>query len=464
MTELAISLEADSKKPLYEQIYEYIKKEIQNGGLPFAQRLPSTRKLAAYLQVSRSTVDMAYEQLLSEGYIEAEPYRGYFVSELDGIYRELLPRKEEQQRKQTKKREHYLYDFSPNGVDLDSFPHNAWRKLSKMVLLDDTKELFSLGDPSGEAHLKHTITAHLHQSRGVSCRPEQVIIGAGTDYLLMLLQVVLGRKERIAMENPTYKKAYEVLKNLGNEMCVIDMDSQGMDVEKLEASGARIAYVMPSHQYPLGTVMPMKRRMQLLNWADKKEERFIIEDDYDSEFRYRGKPIPALQGFDRSGNVIYLGTFSKSIAPAIRVSYLVLPERLLPFYEARGRAFSSTVPRVDQMIVAAFLEEGYYERHLNKMRAVYKSRHDVLLEMLREFSNVGISGENAGVHLLLRFTDGKTEAEAVEQAKKQGVHVYGLSEYYVKEKEETHTVLLGYANLQEEAIREAVRRLQMAWI
>ncbi len=462
MTELAISLEADSKKPLYEQIYEYIKKEIQNGGLPFAKRLPSTRKLAAYLQVSRSTVDMAYEQLLSEGYIEAEPYRGYFVSELDGIYQELLPGIETTQ-EETKKREPYLYDFSPNGVDLDSFPQNAWRKLSKRVLLDDTRELFRLGEPSGEAQLKKMITAHLHQSRGVSCRPEQVIIGAGTDYLLMLLQVVFGKQERIAMENPTYKKAYEVLKNLGNEMCVIDMDSQGMEVEKLEASQARIAYVMPSHQYPLGTVMPVKRRMQLLNWADKKEERFIIEDDYDSEFRYRGKPIPALQGFDRSGHVIYLGTFSKSIAPAIRVSYLVLPERLLSSYEKRGRAFSSTVPRVDQMIVASFLEEGYYERHLNKMRAVYKSRHDVLLEMIREFPNVQISGENAGVHLLLRFTDGKTEAEAVEQAKRQGVHVYGLSEYYVREKEETHTVLLGYANLREEAIREAVRRLKKAW-
>lgn len=462
MTELTISLEVSSRKPLYEQIYDYIKKEIQNGGLPFRERLPSTRKLASYLQVSRSTVDMAYEQLLSEGYIEAVPYKGYFVGQLDGIYRggeektAALVHAEE-------KKEYYRYDFSPNGVDLSSFPYNAWRKLSKGLLMDDNKELFMLGAPGGEERLRRTIANHLHQSRGVNCRPEQVIIGAGTDYLLMLLQVIFGKPARIAMENPTYKKAYQVLENLGNDMHVIDMDQYGMCVEKLTSSGAEVAYVMPSHQYPLGTVMPIKRRMQLLSWAEQQEGRYIIEDDYDSEFRYKGKPIPALQGYDRHGKVIYLGTFSKSIAPAIRVSYLVLPESLLEQYRERGRAFSSTVSRVDQMIVASFLEEGYYERHLNKMRAIYKGRHDVLLEELKEMKAIEVSGENAGVHLLVRFLDGRKEADAIAQAKQAGIRVYGLSGYYVRENEETHTVILGYANLKEEEIREAVRSLKEVW-
>ena len=279
----------------------------------------------------------------------------------------------------------------------------------------------------------------------------------------MLLQAVFGENRSIAMENPTYKKAYRVLENLGNSMQVIDMDRSGINVEKLEASGAEIAYVMPSHQYPLGTVMPIKRRLELLKWADGSERRYIVEDDYDSEFRYKGKPIPALQGYDSHGKVIYIGTFSKSIAPAIRVSYLVLPETLLRLYEERGTAFSSTVSRVDQRIVAGFLKEGYYERHLNKMRAVYKSRHDVLLEGLKEIPGIEISGENAGVHLLIRFRNGKTEAEACAQAKQTGIHVYGLSDYYVREKEETHTVILGYANLNEEAIREAVGLLKDAW-
>ena len=406
MTELTISLETGSDRPLYEQIYNHIKTEILDGGLPFQERLPSTRKLAQYLQVSRSTVDMAYEQLLSEGYIESAPCRGYFVSELDGIYKSVAKETEEARTAEVKK-EHYRFDFSPNGVDLDSFPHNAWRKLSRVVLQDDEKELFMLGEPAGELELRSTIAAHLHQSRGVNCLPEQVVVGAGTDYLLMLLQAVFGEKRSIAMENPTYKKAYQVLENLGNSMQVIDMDRSGMNVKKLEASGAEIAYVMPSHQYPLGTVMPIKRRLELLKWADGSKERYIIEDDYDSEFRYKGKPIPALQGYDNHGKVIYIGTFSKSIAPAIRVSYLVLPEKLLRCYKERGTVFSSTVSRVDQRIVAGFLKEGYYERHLNKMRAVYKNRHDVLLEGLKEIPGIEISGENAGVHLLVCFQNGR---------------------------------------------------------
>ena len=462
MTELTISLETGSDRPLYEQIYNHIKTEILDGGLPFQERLPSTRKLAQYLQVSRSTVDMAYEQLLSEGYIESAPCRGYFVSELDGIYKGVAKETEEARTVEVKK-EHYRFDFSPNGVDLDSFPHNAWRKLSRVVLQDDEKELFMLGEPAGELELRSTIAAHLHQSRGVNCLPEQVVVGAGTDYLLMLLQAVFGEKRSIAMENPTYKKAYQVLENLGNSMQVIDMDRSGMNVKKLEASGAEIAYVMPSHQYPLGTVMPIKRRLELLKWADGSKERYIIEDDYDSEFRYKGKPIPALQGYDNHGKVIYIGTFSKSIAPAIRVSYLVLPEKLLRCYKERGTVFSSTVSRVDQRIVAGFLKEGYYERHLNKMRAVYKNRHDVLLEGLKEIPGIEISGENAGVHLLVCFQNGRTEGEACALAKKAGIQVYGLSGYYVREKEETHTVILGYANLQEEAIREAVRLLKDVW-
>ena len=442
MTELTISLETGSDRPLYEQIYNHIKTEILDGGLPFQERLPSTRKLAQYLQVSRSTVDMAYEQLLSEGYIESAPCRGYFVSELDGIYKGVAKETEEARTVEVKK-EHYRFDFSPNGVDLDSFPHNAWRKLSRVVLQDDEKELFMLGEPAGELELRSTIAAHLHQSRGVNCLPEQVVVGAGTDYLLMLLQAVFGEKRSIAMENPTYKKAYQVLENLGNSMQVIDMDRSGMNVKKLEASGAEIAYVMPSHQYPLGTVMPIKRRLELLKWADGSKERYIIEDDYDSEFRYKGKPIPALQGYDNHGKVIYIGTFSKSIAPAIRVSYLVLPEKLLRCYKERGTVFSSTVSRVDQRIVAGFLKEGYYERHLNKMRAVYKNRHDVLLEGLKEIPGIEISGENAGVHLLVCFQNGRTEGEACALAKKAGIQVYGLSGYYVREKEETHTVIVG---------------------
>ena len=466
MNDLAISLDAGLAVPLYEQIYTYIKKEIQSGGLPFRERLPSTRKLAKYLQVSRTTVDMAYEQLVSEGYIEAEPYRGYFVCELEGLYH-LEPEKVRPQKTKGAEPPKYGYDFSPNGVDAASFPQNTWRKLSKSVLLEEESQLFQLGDPQGEEGLRRTIAQYLRQARGVNASPEQIVIGAGNDFLLLLLCSMLGSGQRIAMETPTYRKAYDLFRSLSNEVRVVELDEAGMRVDALAQTDAQIAYVMPSHQYPLGIVMPVKRRMQLLEWAERAPGRYIIEDDYDSEFRYKGKPIPALQGYDRSDRVIYIGTFSKSIAPAIRVSYMVLPAVLLELYRRRGRAISCTVSRVDQRMIAAFLRDGYFERHLNKMRAVYKSRHDVLLEELRAFRCVSrISGEHAGVHILLTFTNGMSEEEALRRAAAQGVRVYGLSRYFIGESTPPAeaTVILGYANLPEEEIRAAAARLRAAWL
>ena len=224
--------------------------------------------------------------------------------------------------------QYYRYDFTPNGIDLKHFPFAAWRKLNREVLQQDESDLFLLGESSGEWELREVISSYLHQARGVHVQPEQVIVGAGNDYLLMLLSRILGMDHKIAMESPTYRHAWDVFQKLGYDCRTVSMDKFGMNVEKLKESGADIAYVMPSHQYPLGIVMPIKRRQELLRWAEEKPGRYLIEDDYDSEFRYIGKPIPSLQGNDRSGCVIYLGTFSKSIAPAIRISYLVLPESL----------------------------------------------------------------------------------------------------------------------------------------
>ncbi|MCD8022811.1 MAG: PLP-dependent aminotransferase family protein [Lachnospiraceae bacterium] len=469
MNDLTISLDVEASTPLYEQIYNYIKNEIQNGGLPFHERLPSTRKLADYLQVSRTTVNIAYEQLVSEGYIEAIPQRGYFVCDLEGLVQLELVCAEPPKTKETDTVT-YDFDFSPHGVDLNSFPHNAWRKLSKNLLMEEDKYLFRLGDPQGEPQLRETIAGYLHQARGVNAIPERIIVGAGNDFLLLLLCSMFGGGMKIAMESPTYRKAYDLFRNLSNEVQIVEMDDSGMRVDQLEQTDAWLAYVMPSHQYPLGTVMPVKRRMQLLGWAASgtgEQKRYIIEDDYDSEFRYKGKPIPALQGYDRDDCVIYIGTFSKSIAPSIRVSYMVLPESLMDLYRQRARGISSTVSRVDQMLISGFLNEGYYERHLNRMRAVYRSRHDALLEELKDFRGIcHVSGENAGVHLLLTFTNGMTEEAAIQQAAAQGVHVYGLSGYYVGDARKTarDTVILGYANLSEQEIHDAALRLRQAWL
>lgn len=465
MYELAINLKSDGKIPLYEQIYEYIRSEIRDGHIASGEKLPSTRALSRCLDVSRSTVELAYEQLLSEGYIEAQPCRGYFAAQIDGLY-QIRPQCCSTRKNDARVKETYIYDFTPNGVDLKSFPYNVWRKLSRECLVDDRAELFRLGCPQGEWGLRNAISSYLHQARGVNCTPEQIIVGAGNDYLLMLLCAVIGTQHRVALENPTYRQAYRLFENLSCEVCTVDMDARGMRVDKLETSGADIAFVMPSHQYPLGTVMPIKRRMELLGWAGRIEGRYIIEDDYDSEFRYKGKPIPALQGYDGKGRVIYIGTFSKSIAPAIRMSYMVLPETLCRMYEERCVFISSTVSKVDQLILQRFIEDGYYERHLNKMRALYKSRHDTLLAALREWgADFTVSGENAGVHLLLHFSDGRSEEELIGLAARKGVKVYGLSEYYVegsREREEA-VILLGYANMNEDKIKDAVNLLKEAW-
>lgn len=464
--ELIIPFDSQSDSPLYEQIYEHIKNEIRQGKLEAGSRLPSTRVLAQNLRVSRSTSQMAYDQLLSEGYIESLPCKGYFVCKIE----ELVEVRQKDVRSFAESpdpgREKYKVDFSPRGIDLDSFPFNTWRKISRNTLVDDNKEMFAAGDPQGELALRTAIGDYLHWARGVDCRPEQILIGAGSEYLLILLAQILGAGRRIAMENPTYKQAYRVLRGEGYPVVPVEMDHCGMDVGRLAESGADVAYVMPSHQYPTGIVMPVKRRQELLGWAYSGQGRYLIEDDYDSEFRYKGKPIPALQGMDRGGRVIYMGTFSKSIAPAIRVGFMVLPEQLLETYKEKAGFYLSTVSRIDQHILYQFITQGYYERHLNRMRAVYKGKHDALLAGLKELENrFSIRGEYAGLHILLTHRQGESEEALAARAAALGVKVYGMSGYFIRPGENgpCSTVLLGYASLSEEEIHTGTELLGRAW-
>lgn len=459
MNDLMIPLDGNSGEPLYEQIYGYIKEEIKNGSLPVHGRLPSTRALAKHMQISRSTVDMAYAQLIAEGYLESVPCKGYFVAQIEALYLpKNQPRKAENRRQPVESA--CQYDFSPRGIDLKNFPYPIWRKLTKNTLIDDKKEIFELGDSKGDYSLREAICQYLHQARGVNCLPEQMLIGAGNEYLLMRLSQLLPHGCRIAMENPTYRQAYRVLKGLGHEIMPVEMDECGMKIGGLRECGALVSYVMPSHQFPLGVVMPIKRRLELLAWAEEGD-RYIIEDDYDSEFRYKGKPIPALQGIDRKDRVIYMGTFSKAIAPAIRLSYMVLPHSLLAQYDSYN-FYSSTVSRIDQSIMENFIREGYFERHLNRMRAVYRNKHDVLLGELKGMKEFAISGEHAGLHILLKDQCGRTEEELIRLAREQDVRVYGLSDYDIEDRQH-QTVVLGYANMTEKEIREGVQRLREAW-
>ena len=469
MNELMIPLDTKSLTPLYQQIEEYLKQEIQEGRLVAGMRLPSSRALSANLLVSRSTIETAYDQLVAEGYIEPVAYKGYYVCEIEGIYfqkaeytKQNNPEKTEI--KQRRKLQKYRYDFALNGIAPESFPTHTWKQLAKQVLSDSTEEIFAQGNPYGEDSFREAIAEYLYHARGVKCEKSQILVGAGNDYLLMVLATLFECNKKVAMENPTYLSAWYDLKHTGCSVCTVKSDEMGICIEELEKTGADVVYVMPSHQFPMGTVMPLKRRMELLRWADENQT-YIIEDDYDSEFRYKGKPIPALQGFDKNERVIYIGTFSKSIAPSIRISYMALPKKLMRYYQSRY-PFAVTISKVDQKIVELFLRNGHYERHLNRMRRLYKSKHDWILRWVKEEMSEICScfGEHAGIHLLLRFHNGILEDEAVERAKSAGIRVYGLSEFFVQEKKETEAVvLIGYATLTEEEIKEALQILSRIW-
>lgn len=465
MHELTISLDTRNGCPMYEQIYEYIRDEIQNGKIAAGEKLPSTRELSRFLGVSRSTVDLAYAQLVAEGYLEALPCRGYFVCDMDPTY-QVIPGKGEAGKNVGEQEKTWNCDFALNGIHQDGFPYQAWKKISKTILAEDDGSLFVLGDPQGEPGFREEIAKYLHYARGVNCKKEQILVGAGNDYLLLLLHVILGDGWKIAMDNPTYMSAYKAFASMGYQVCGLEPDEMGMQPEKLEESGVDLAYVMPSHQFPLGSVMPIRRRQELLKWAGKKQTRFLIEDDYDSEFRYRGKPIPSLQGFDTKDNIIYLGTFSKSLAPAIRISYMVLPDRLMEEYRKKAMNFSVTVSRVDQKILEIFLRDGHFQRHLNRMRGVYRGKHDCLMAEMKKLHEICVvKGEQAGVHVLIEMLNGLSEKEAVERAAGAGIKVYGLSEFAISplEKRKAPTVLMGYATLSEEKIREGIQTLGKVW-
>lgn len=473
-----IQLNPSDRRCLYEQIYEFIREEIRSGNLLTGEKLPSARYLAESLQVSRTTVDMAYGQLVSEGYLEARPQRGYFVCEMEGLYdipvtaggfpeREPGENGSHFEEHTGRYLEEYRYDFSPNAIDMSLFPYATWKKITKNILVDARSSMFALGEPQGDWELRVTISRYLHASRGVNCRPEQIMIGAGNDYLLLLLEKILGRHIPVAMENPTYKRACRIFQSFAYPVSFVPMDESGMRLDALKESGAQIAYVMPAHQFPTGIVMPIGRRMELLRWASEKEERYLIEDDYDSEFRYRSKPIPALKASDKNDKVIYIGTFSKAIAPAIRISYMVLPAKLLTEYKEKCGFYSSTVSRIDQTILNEFIQDGYFERYLNKMRKYYKLKHDLMLNELKVFENdFVISGENAGLHVLLTDKKGRTEEELQKCAEDAGIKVYPMGEFYMEtppRMKRKAAVILGYGALSQEDIINGLHALKAAY-
>ena len=462
---LTYHLDPQSKTPLYEQLYRAMRADIMSGALAGGARLPSKRKLAANLRVSQVTVETAYGQLLAEGYLVSEPRRGYFVQRQLAVPAAPSPAPAAAPA-QAAPADGCRYDFRTNIVDTGCFPFSVWARLSRSVLSEYSDRLLQAADPCGAIELRVQIARYLHDFRGINVSPDNILVGAGSEYLMHLVIQLLGRERIYALENPGYRKLYQIFAANGAAVRPLPLDKSGLRADALAASDTSVVYLTPSHHFPLGTVMPAARRMEILRWA-AAGDRYIIEDDYDSEFRYASRPIPALGELDRAGRVVYVNTFAKSLSPGLRIGYLVLPDALMARYRERFSLYSSTVPSFDQQTLAAFLRTGGFERHISRSRKLYQARRDALMAALdRELAALPheVSRSEAGLHLLLHMRCGLRERELIERARDAGVRVYGLSAYYMPPVQPPRaTLVLGYAGLTAQQIDEAAALLRQAW-
>lgn len=469
MLEINLSLKAGGA-PLYEQIYQHLAAQIREGKLPAETKMPGRRSLAGALGVSVHTVDTAYQMLTAEGYLESQPRSGYYVQEST----ELLPGEKNhspvlpaQPAAPEAPERQWNYDLSTSSVDVSLFPFRTWGRIQK-ELLYSSPELLQPGHRQGEVDLRRVLADYLAAYRGVRCQPDQIVIGAGTEYLAGLLpRLVSG--SIAAVENPGYRRTRVILENNGMPCRLVSIDKGGLSVAELERTDANFCYVTPSHQFPTGVTMPVARRRELLRWAAQAPGRYILEDDYDSEFRFDIRPLPSLQGMaGPEGPVIYLTTFSKSLAPGIRIACMVLPRNLIQRYRSLYGGYANTVGRFEQQTLCRFIEEGHFARHLARMRKTYRSRMEQLSASMKKAflpQPITIQGQHTGLHLLLTLPEGAGDRVMAEQAMEVGAKLAPLSEYYMTAQEScpANTVVLGYAALAPDGIEELAEALKHAW-
>ncbi len=462
-----ITLHPESRTPLYEQLYRALAADIQSGVLPPGKPLPGRRSMAAQLGVSVNTVDTAYQMLAAEGLAESRPRSGFYVQETGGMLQSGAPRPvSPAPAPAAPAAPAYRYDLSTTGIDTALFPARSWGRIQR-DLLYNSPQLLQRGEAQGDAELRAAIADYLGDFRGVRCTPEQIVVGAGIEYLLGCLAHLFAGGTA-AVENPGYSRARAVLQNSGIPCLPADIDKSGLSVASLTRTGANLCYITPSHHFPTGVTMPAPRRAQLLAWAREQSGRYILEDDYDSEFRFDIRPLPSLQGMaGPDGPVVYLTTFSKSLAPGIRIACMVLPGPLLARYRQDFALYSNTVSRFEQQTLCRFMTGGYFTRHLARMRLTYKKRMEHLTAALTDALGpaLTIRGRHSGLHLLLTMPGAGGEAQMTARAAARGVRLHGLSEYYLARPElcPPDTVVAGYAALPVSDIDAAAAALARAW-
>ena len=458
------TFENDKKTSLYMQLYSCIKADILSGKLARGEKLPSKRAAAKHLGVSVITIENAYAALQSEGYIYSLPKKGFYVNEISKLYH---PAGTQQVRREPAfpEKTTYRYDFSSNGILADNFPFSVWAHLMRKTFHHDKEELIAPSPSGGISILQEALCTHLKQFRGMDTQAYQIIIGAGTEYLYSLLIQLLGGKACYALQNPGYPKIAKIYESVGVKSVFVPEDENGMSITHLYNSCADVAHISPSHSFPSGKVMSISRRHELLNWANEADNRYIIEDDYDCEFRLSGKPLPALQSLDKNGKVIYVNTFTKSLSPTVRISYMVLPKSLTETFYRRLGFYACTVSNFEQYTLAGFIREGYFEKHINRMRNYYKKIRNLLLLEIKKSPLAHMSEvaeEKAGLHFLLKLKTDIPDALLKQKAADAGIHISFLSEYYHEStaKVPAHIIVMNYSALKKETIPAAVQALE----
>lgn len=451
--DLSISFTGDS--PKYVQIYEEIKQAILSKKLMADEQLPSKRTLAKTLDVSVHTIKEAYEQLLAEGYIYSKERSGYFIAPFEFEWGQ-----QQKHRISTAKPSTTYtikFDFNNGHVDKEAFPVSSWHKLLKKHFNMDN---LTTSPWQGEAILRTEIARYVERSRGVTCEASQVFVYSGTQNQLQALCHFFGPKVHVGLEEPGFKRVRVTLQQCGLTTQAIPVDNSGVTIPQ---KAIHMLYTTPAHQFPLGMVMPVERRAALLQWATA-EKAYIIEDDYDSEFRYKGLPIPSLAKMDQLQRVIYFGTFSKTLIPSLRISYMILPKSLVEEFMLFNQEQKSVVSKIDQLVLADFIAQGLFDKHLAKMRTIYRKKQQALLAAINtHFSNeFEVIGEKSGLHIVMKLPKKLSEQDAIRLAQEEGIKVYPCSTSYEHNSEHA-MVIIGYGGLTLEQINESIALLATVW-
>ena len=437
--------------PLYQKLYNFIKDDITKGVLLPGEKLPSRRSLSDNLGISTVTVDNAYDQLVEEGYIEALPKKGYFVAETLTISFS-QEKRTEYRAKPKKNKDEYDFDFSLSRPAAESFPFSVWAKLTRENVAGRSDKLLEVSESNGIYELREAIAGHLASFRGLQVSPDQIVVGAGTEYLYGLIIKLLGKDKKYCVEDPGYRKISQIYEAEGVKHAYGKMDDAGLLVSELVRTKADIAHISPTHHFPTGITMPIGRRNEIMAWACEKDGRYIVEDDYDSEFRLRGNPIPPMQSMDTAEKVIYINTFSKSLTSTIRIGYMVLPAHLAERFYDELSFYSCTVPTFDQYNLSDFIKKGYFEKHINRMRHQYTRKRESVLEIIkRELEGVDykLIENDSGLHFILQLFTKHTDRELEDMLKKSRIKISAVSDYCMEtpDKQLQGRFIIDYSNL-----------------